>query len=176
MRSIKDLAKVDIFVCLVSVCSSLRLLAYCNSAAGRITDWCTFLHWIHSSNDSSRSLWRDSESCRLKLMWNLSTISRRCKRPLSARCIDWDVATIIEASEKRYRLWAEHKHLISPSATDGRLSSKSYEPLSSNKEHDRELTPVKWSRGLVNTSIHGNKMWEQMTNWQMRSDPSHLVA
>ena len=31
---------------------------------------------------------------------------------LLARCIDWDVATIIEASEKRYRLWAEHKHLI----------------------------------------------------------------
>ena len=24
----------------------------------------------------------------------------------------WDVATINEASEKRYRLWTEHKHLI----------------------------------------------------------------
>ena len=95
---------------------------------------------------------------------------------LLARCIDWDVATIIEASEKRYRLWAEHKHLIWPSATDGRLSSKSCKPLSSNKEHVRELTLVKWSRGLVNTSIHGHKMWDQMTNWRMRSDLSHLVA
>jgi hypothetical protein len=84
--------------------------------------------------------------------------------------------TIIEASEKRYRLWAEHKHLIWPSVTDGRLSSESYEPLSSNKEHVRELTLVKWSRGLVNTSIHGHKMWDQMTNWRMRSDLSHLVT
>ena len=47
----KDLAKVDIFVCLISVCRSLRLLACCNSALV-----CSRLQ-LNSFIESIGSLW-----------------------------------------------------------------------------------------------------------------------
>ena len=65
---------------------------------------------------------------------------------------DWDVATIIEALEELYPLRAEHRHLSIGYRWESVVteSRATVEIQSSNMEQVRQLTLVKWNRGLVN--------------------------